>query len=166
MLITKSKNQFSSNIIGLSNFNKATTKALDKAIVKHVSKQGESTIQSIDSINKPLNQELINNKTEPSIQNFKVTDLIITNILEMNSLLSHWSGVSKLSPERTRTELKNFLEDKKAIEKPYENIADLKSHISNWFKSNKFDNETKNGHIPKIDTSKNIYESKAPDKWI
>lgn len=46
-LIEKSKNQFSSNIIALSKFNKATNKALDKAFIKHDTKQGES-ISSID----------------------------------------------------------------------------------------------------------------------
>lgn len=46
-LIEKSKNQYSSNIIALSNFNKATDKALDKAMIKHATKQGES-ISSID----------------------------------------------------------------------------------------------------------------------
>jgi hypothetical protein len=47
-LIEKSKNQYSSNIIALSNFNKATDKALDKAMIKHATKQSES----ISSINK------------------------------------------------------------------------------------------------------------------
>lgn len=46
-LIEKSKNQFSSNIIALSKFNKAPNKALDKAFIKHDTKQGES-ISSID----------------------------------------------------------------------------------------------------------------------
>ena len=55
-LIEKSKNQYSSNIIALSNFNKATDKALDKALVKHGIKQRES----ISSINK---QETINKET-------------------------------------------------------------------------------------------------------
>jgi hypothetical protein len=58
-LIEKSKNQYSSNIIALSNFNKAHDKALDKALIKHTTKQSESTVQSIDSINK---QETRNNK--------------------------------------------------------------------------------------------------------
>ena len=52
-LIEKSKNQYSSNIVALSNFNKAPDKALDKAMIKHETKQHES----IDSINK---QETIN----------------------------------------------------------------------------------------------------------
>lgn len=53
-ILEKSKNQYSSNIIALSNFNKATTKALDKAMLMHSTKQyikhGESTSESISSI--------------------------------------------------------------------------------------------------------------------
>jgi hypothetical protein len=62
-MIERSKNQYSSNIIALSNFDKALDKALDKAIVKATEKQSESTSESIDSINKPIT---INNKT-PSV---------------------------------------------------------------------------------------------------
>ncbi len=61
MMIERSKNQYSANIIALSNFDKAHNKALDKALIKHstkhTSKQSESTIQSTDSINKPINKE-------------------------------------------------------------------------------------------------------------
>lgn len=56
-MIQRSKNQYSANIIALSNFDKALDKALDKAIVKHVTKQDES----IDSIDKPINNKQINN---------------------------------------------------------------------------------------------------------
>ena len=62
-MIQKSKNQYSSNIIALSNFNKASTEALDKAMIKHASKQSESTGESIDSINKQVNKETINKET-------------------------------------------------------------------------------------------------------
>ena len=58
-LIERSKNQYSSNIIALSNFNKAHNKALDKAMIKHTTKQVESTIQSIDSIDKHITIEPI-----------------------------------------------------------------------------------------------------------
>lgn len=51
-LVQKSKNQYSSNIIALSKFDEALDKALDKALTKHATKQSESTIQSIDSIDK------------------------------------------------------------------------------------------------------------------
>jgi hypothetical protein len=49
-LVQKSKNQYSSNIIALSSAYAKNDKALDKALIKHVTKQSESTIQSIDSI--------------------------------------------------------------------------------------------------------------------
>ena len=57
-MVQKSTNQYSANIIALSNFNKAHDKALDKALVKHstkhTTKQSESTVQSIDSIDIPI----------------------------------------------------------------------------------------------------------------
>ena len=58
----KSTNQYSANIIALSKNNKALCKALDKAFIKHDIKQSESTVQSIDSIVKPINNKQINNK--------------------------------------------------------------------------------------------------------
>jgi len=60
-LIEKSKNQYSSNIIALSNNSKAHDKALDKAFIKHASKQSESTGESIDSIIKQETNKQINN---------------------------------------------------------------------------------------------------------
>lgn len=63
-LIEKSKNQYSSNIIALLNFDKANDKALDKALIKHGTKQSES----IGSINKHIT---INKETTiPSIDEF------------------------------------------------------------------------------------------------
>lgn len=58
-ILEKSKNQYSANIIALSNNNNALDNALDKALGKHGTKQSESTVQSIgesiDSIDKPYN---------------------------------------------------------------------------------------------------------------
>jgi hypothetical protein len=65
-MIQKSKNQYSSNIIALSNFDKATTKALDKALITHSTKQDES----IDSIDKQYNNKQINNKQVPELSEF------------------------------------------------------------------------------------------------
>ena len=60
-ILERSKNQHSSNIVALSNFNKAHNKALDKAIIKHASKHLKSTHQStgesISSIDIPIYQE-------------------------------------------------------------------------------------------------------------
>jgi hypothetical protein len=69
-MIQKSKNQYSSNIIALSNFDKATTKALDKAMIKHSTKHSTKQDESIDSINKQVNKEQINNETIPSFDIF------------------------------------------------------------------------------------------------
>jgi len=56
-MIQRSKNQYSANIVALSNFDKALDKALDEALIKHASKQSESTRQSTCSIDKQLNKE-------------------------------------------------------------------------------------------------------------
>jgi uncharacterized phage protein (TIGR02220 family) len=79
-MIEKSKNQYSSNIIAISNFNKALDKALDKATLKHVTKQGESTVQSIDSINK---QYTNNNNTQPKV------------VINWDSLLLQFNNLTK-----------------------------------------------------------------------
>jgi hypothetical protein len=65
-MIEKSKNQYSSNIIALSNFNKALDKALDKALIKHTTKQRES----IDSIDKQYNNKQITIELYPSFDDF------------------------------------------------------------------------------------------------
>lgn len=66
ILIEKSKNQYSSNIIALSNFNKAVNKALDKALIKHATKQ----VKSIDSIDKQYNKEQITIDIYPTFEDF------------------------------------------------------------------------------------------------
>ncbi len=86
-IIERSKNQYSANIVALSNFNKALNKALDKALIKHTTKQSESIVQStsesISSINKqettkpikPINNILIReaefkNSLQPYLEEF------------------------------------------------------------------------------------------------
>ena len=64
ILVEKSKNQYSSNIIALSKFDKAHDKALDKAMIKHMTKRCESTGESIDSIDKHINNITINKEQE------------------------------------------------------------------------------------------------------
>ena len=87
-LIEKSKNQYSSNIIALSNFNKAIDKALDKALIKHstkqIVKQDESTIQSKRSIDKQTNKEQTNKeqrtKNNTPLSEIKISDLEGENV--------------------------------------------------------------------------------------
>jgi hypothetical protein len=76
-LIEVSKNQYSSNIVAISNFDKAHIKAhikaLDKASIKHVTKQSESTVQSIDSIDKHITINNIHN-TYRSFSHLSITN--------------------------------------------------------------------------------------------
>lgn len=55
-MIEKSKNQYSSNMVAIVKNTKAPTKALDKALQKHSTKQ----VQSIDSIIKQITSKQIN----------------------------------------------------------------------------------------------------------
>jgi len=93
-MIQKSKNQYSSNIVALSNFDKAHDKALDKALIKHVTKQSESTIQSISSINK---QRTINNKQgkkfiPPTINDVKTYCLERKNSVDAVKFINHYQS--------------------------------------------------------------------------
>lgn len=106
LMIEKSKNQYSSNIIALSKFNKALDKALDKAFIKHDTKQSESTRQSIDSIDKQENNEQINKEqvSAPTLANIFLerngkfiseleTELLSSEIAKSNRMMLH--GISK-----------------------------------------------------------------------
>jgi len=100
IILEKSKNQYSANIIALSKNTKALTKALTKAIVKHTSKQSES----IDSIDKPLTI-----KPKNSISFYeKERDLNNSSqfIKEYNQIISYISGKNDL--ERPLNEILSF----------------------------------------------------------
>lgn len=83
-VIERATNQYSSNIIALSNFNKPldkpNNKSLDKALINHVTKQSESTGQSISSIIKQTN-----NKQETIKQNTKEVEIIVEDKLKVKT---------------------------------------------------------------------------------
>lgn len=81
ILIERSKNQFSSNIIALSNFNDANSEALDKATTMHVSTHESKLLQSNDSIYKLItdNLELITK----NMNDFKIS---LSNLGKDNKL--------------------------------------------------------------------------------
>lgn len=93
--IEKSKNQYSSNIIAISKNVKATTKALDKAFIKHDTKQPiklsesvvQSDIQSISSIDKPLTNKPITKNKE------QVRPLVLLNNSEIEGLKKDFSDL-------------------------------------------------------------------------
>jgi hypothetical protein len=63
IMIEKSKNQYSSNIIALVKNTKAQYKALDKALQKHSTKQGQSTVS--------INKQVTKNKEQETYRAFK-----------------------------------------------------------------------------------------------
>jgi hypothetical protein len=77
VLIQKSTNQYSANIISLARALPKNSKALDNAIIKHRAKQGQSTGQSTGQskvhINKPINQ--LTNKPINQLTNIFVLEL-------------------------------------------------------------------------------------------
>lgn len=127
-MVEKSKNQYSSNIIALSKFNKALDKALDKAFIKHMIKQDESTIQSIDSIDKQItiNKEQINNK--PSLIEIWFKDL------ENSSQLETICINNKFDINQVRNI--KIPEFRKVAELEYPNYQKFVSHFKNWIVKN------------------------------
>ena len=135
-LIEKSKNQWSSNIVALSKFDKALDRALDKAIVKHSTKHDESTQQSTEQsteqsthsiiiplyqyTNKPINQ--FKTKNQSFIFDLKESPSWIESIQMQNKIkeadVKYWLDVFELK-------LQNELIDKMSKK-------DLASHFSRW----------------------------------
>lgn len=120
-MVEKSKNQYSSNIIALSKNDKAQDKALDKALIKHstkhMSKQSESTVQSIDSIDKPVtsNKEPVTKNNKPILMSeADASDVSEVNrdyfilaeafykVFQKNSQLLNvtWNHLEKISAEK------------------------------------------------------------------
>jgi hypothetical protein len=83
ILIEKSKNQYSSNIVALANYDKALDKALDKAIIKaeskHMSKQVQSTCQSTCQSTNSINK-LITDNLELITKNFDEFEKFILSL--------------------------------------------------------------------------------------
>ena len=104
-MIEKSKNQYSSNIIALSKFNKATNKALDKAFIKHVTKQSESTGESISSIDKP-----ITNNHKPINQYYREFDHLKITHFDFNKLVN--SGYSQIQVDNILDKIENYAKNK------------------------------------------------------
>jgi len=115
ILIERSKNQYSSNIIALIKYDEALDEALDKALTKHISKQLRSTYQSNDSIIK-----LITDNIEQITNNYKEFEIAVMNlgkpeIFESNDFKEHFEIFRKNYPGTKRgldTEFKTFQKHK------------------------------------------------------
>jgi hypothetical protein len=102
IMVEKSKNQYSSNIVAISKFDKALNKALDKAMIKHATKQSES-ISSIDK-QETRNKETIDNrklKFAETLQPF--LDEYGSNML--NDFYLYWTEETQTTNPKLKFEL-------------------------------------------------------------
>lgn len=155
-VIEYSKNQWSSNIIALKENCKAHTKALDKALIKHTSKQVQSTYQSTNSID---------------IQIYNITNIQCTNILSYVSDLKS-DLIECFLNSIEGDDLKHFLEERKKVAPKKESpkidfdivwdlygkkIGERKKLIDKWNKLTLNEQNLALSHIPK-------YVLSTPDK--
>jgi hypothetical protein len=145
-MIEKSRNQYSSNIIALSKFNKASDKALDKAMIKKevcsikksestiqsiVQSTSKSTIQSNSSIDKP-----INNITNTPINNIDSRKLKFAESLKIyldlygremvNEFFKYWTEPNKIN-SKLKFELEKTWSVKLRLERWAKNNKNFKS---------------------------------------
>jgi len=112
-MIETSKNQYSSNIIAIVKNTKAPTKALDKALQKHSTKQGQSTV----SINKQYNKEQKTIKQE---------------ILNSNIWIEQIAMQKRENVKRIETLLNTFLNDLELQGEIDKGEKEIKKHFINW----------------------------------
>lgn len=126
-MVERSKNQYSANIIALSKFDKALDKALDKAFIKHDTKQSESTVQSIDSIDKPIYNKPNNNNTNPTQ---KFLNWFNQKIKQHKNILGKFSSL-------TKTDLNNLkkLKDAEFTPDDFDHAFNM-MYLSDWVKEN------------------------------
>ena len=137
-LIQKSKNQYSANVISFINAMPKTSKALDKALVTHEAKQGESNGQSdgqsMDSINKQQTTNL-----KPQTNNIEQRKLKFADTLKpflekyskdmLNDFYKYWT-----QPNKSGSKFKQELE------KTWE----LSYRLERWSKNDKSFNKSEN----------------------
>lgn len=134
ILHTKSKNQYSANVIAIAKNAKATTKALDIATQKQMPKQVHGTV----CIDKPINKETIEPET---IKRFCFKTILI----ERNGnekLVSDWMKVRKTkSATNSETALETFLDQVKKSKLSLDEVLqicierDWKGFKADWVKN-------------------------------
>lgn len=154
-LVEKSKNQYSANIISIKSAMPKNGKALDKAIAKHRAKQiestGQSTWQSMDSIDKPINQEPINNTSlrSDSFEKFwnyygkkgskKISRERFMKLSEtdIESIRKHLPAYLKSTPERKfRKDAERYLSNRLWENDDIEELKEMQTEVGlpkNWF---------------------------------
>lgn len=149
-MIEISKNQHSSNIVALSNFNKALdkadAKALDKALQKHSTKQVESTQQSISSIDKQVTIEQYNKEQGTVLLEKETKDIPIKkNDFDFSKSSNDFKDfflnefiVAPKQKKKSKELLKKILIDLQSYDEPFA-IGLMKNSVLNNWQGYKFD---------------------------
>lgn len=126
-LIEKSKNQYSSNIIAITNFDKAHAKALDKANIKHVVKQSESIGQSIDSID----IQYTNKQIYKSFEHLSITIDEIEKLKKDYTIEQIDNVLESIENYKNNKNYKSlYLTSKKWLLKEYPKVIENEEHIN------------------------------------
>lgn len=132
-LIQKSSNQYSANIISLTNALPKKGKALAKAITTHAAKQtepkGQSTGQSNSSIIKPDNLEPNNLELDNDFNS-----KIIEEVLNSQKWIEETAMHLKQSLQYVEEKLKTFLTELKLKDGLAKGVSEVRSHFINWIK--------------------------------
>ena len=131
-VIERSRNQYSANIIALSNFDKA----LDKALIKHGTKQCQSTSESIDSIDKPITNKQTNQVTKEQ-RELTFREQVAQHTTYESSMLDSFADYWTESNEKG----KNM---KFEMQKTFDIVRRLKTWSNNGFDNKKPKNEPTN----------------------
>ena len=126
-LIEKSTNQYSANIIALSNFDKASSRALDKAFIKHDTKQVVKQRESISSIDKQENKEQENKEQEKS--NNELVKLEFLNCSEQ--YFTDKARILKVSVATIKKEAEEFWLDNYQDSADKLSFNDVRRHFGN-----------------------------------
>ena len=135
----KSKNQYSTNIIALSKFDKANNKALDKALIKHTTKQRESTEQSINSIDIQYTSIQTDNITQ---QTEKITNNVFIELSQSQRWIEVMCINHKCNPDDLIQHLRTFYWHCLSNDYFKDDSSKAKKHFNNWI--------NKGNSIPKI----------------
>lgn len=155
-MVEKSKNQYSSNIIAISNFNKALDKALDKAIVKATKKQRESNSESICSIDKPITNNLLT--IEPLKEKKSKNEIFGSEVLLDQMWVETISMQNRISTDEIQKWVQKF--NSKLFTEFDTKISkqDYASHFSRWLPQEILKLKKEENGKPATASSKQPYE--------
>lgn len=154
-VIEYSRNQHSSNIVALKENYKAHYKAYNKANVKHDRTTTESTLQSTlqstVSIDKPITNNLLPNKTiKTEEENFKISisknDIFSSELLQSQQWIETVSMQNRITPEEVPKWIGDF--NKKLISEIDTKISkkEYASHFSRWLPGEILKSKKTNGN--------------------